>query len=204
MKLPAPFRKLWPLLFVFAFGCSLIREKPEMNHYRLAPSPAKLPSHPEIELTPVRGAPPFQDTGILYQTSQYRLDAYRFHRWIAPPTEMVQERLGELLDADRGADHAASKPVAVLDTHIKAFQELDEGEETFGLVEIRFCLTSPSARVKTGCWTTLRQSAASHRSPEAAVEAISRSYDEVIAELGTQLRKRASRAPKKRKVRDDL
>jgi hypothetical protein len=54
-----------------------------------------------VQLGAVTGATPFRDTGIAYQVSLYRLDSYTFSRWVAPPVEMVTQRLRHLVEPPR-------------------------------------------------------------------------------------------------------
>jgi len=180
------------LLAASVAGCSLLaRSVPETHQYQLAPTTAvaEIPPAARIELRNVTGSEPFQDTGIAYQTSPYRLDTYKFHRWVAPPTDLVAERLHEILysPSPLGRELPAANSL-LLDTRIKAFQEVDEGAQHTGVVAIRFCIypSNPFSRA-LWCKTISKESPAGGDTPEQAAAAISLSFNQVMAEFASDL-----------------
>ncbi|HYB89852.1 MAG TPA: ABC-type transport auxiliary lipoprotein family protein [Candidatus Binataceae bacterium] len=173
-------------------GCSLLaRSVPATHRYQLAPTTAvaEIPPTARIELRNVTGSEPFQDTGIAYQTSPYRLDTYKFHRWVEPPTDLVSERLHEIIYSPSpvGPETAAAHPL-LLDTRIKAFQEVDDGAQHTGVVAIRFCIfpRDPFSRA-LWCKVISKESPAGGDTPEQAAEAISMSFNQVMAEFASEL-----------------
>jgi hypothetical protein len=173
-------------------GCSSRGPKPQIHRYILGPaSTATLTTdRPPIESGVVSGLTPFRDTEIAYESTPYRLDTYTFSRWSAPPIEIVSERIGAILQQPPNGPKS-SLPTMLLDTHIMAFQEVDDGEHVSGLVTISFCLRPKHPPSKMlWCQTLSHQTAASANSREAAVAAITGSvnsvFDDLIAELDLQ------------------
>jgi hypothetical protein len=79
----------------------------------------------------------------------------------------------------------------LLDSHVAAFQEFNQGEHVSGLVEMDFCLRPKRTPSKAlWCRSIRHQTAASANTREAAVIAITTSMngvlDELIAELNRQ------------------
>src|SRR5262249_52398299 len=133
------------LVAVSLTGCGevLRRPVPELHSYQLAPTTVTtdIPPSAKIQLRNVSGSDPYQDSGIAYQTSAYKLDTYRFHRWVAPPIAMLTDRLRDLLN--RPSSLGTEQPNArqyMLDARVKAFQEVDYDGNHSGVVAIEFCL----------------------------------------------------------------
>jgi len=182
-----------------AAGCS-IRDsspKPQVHRYVLGPaSTATLTAdRPLIEAGPATGSTPFRDTEISYQTTPYRLDEYTFSRWSAPPIEQVSERIGVLFQRPPIGPRS-SLPTMALDSHIVAFQEVDDGEHVSGLVTINFCLrpTRPTSKA-LWCQTISHQTAASANTREAAVAAITASFNSVLDDLIAELNREFAAMP---------
>jgi uncharacterized lipoprotein YmbA len=87
------------LLVDWLAGCGFMTSRPQIHRYQLGPfTAARLKSdRVPIKLGSVTGTAPFRDTGIAYQTAAYRLDTYGFNRWIAPPVELLAQRLNHSL-----------------------------------------------------------------------------------------------------------
>lgn len=182
-----------------AGGCSIrgSSPKPQVHRYILGPaSTASLtPDRPSIDAGAITGLTPFRDTEIAYQTTPYRLDTYTFHRWSAPPIEQVSERIGVLLETPPSGPKSSLPPM-LLDSHIIAFQEVDDGEHVSGLVSINFCLTSKrSASKELWCRTISHQTASSANTREAAVAAITASFNGVLDDLAAELNRQFASMP---------
>jgi ABC-type transport auxiliary lipoprotein component len=180
------------LAAALAAGCGLFARSVPMTHRYQVVGPAvtaEIPPDVKIELHTVSGAEPYQDTGIAYQTSPYRLDAFHFHRWVEAPTDLVTERLREVLyhPSNLGSEAPQAQPLH-LDARIKAFQQVDEGAKPSGLVTIQFCLypNVPYARA-LWCKTISKQNEADGPAPEQAAAAISLAFNEVMAEFASDL-----------------
>jgi uncharacterized lipoprotein YmbA len=178
------------LILEGAGGCSITRPtKPPIHRYQLGPASAAAlaPDRLAVQLGAVTGGTPFRDTGIAYQVSPYRLDSYTFSRWAGPPVEIVTQRLRHLVEPPP-AETLGSHDARILDVRIMAFQEVDIGGRISGLVEMDFCLRPirPPSRPQW-CQTFRRQTPASADSREAAVAAITTSFNGVIEELTVAL-----------------
>ncbi len=179
-------------------ACALFRSPPVMHRYTI-PDTAVAPSLPaglNLEIGSVTGLAPFHDTGVAYQISPFRLDNYRFHRWVAPPTEILTQRLTGMIEqpaAGLASPAAKDDPIMLLDARIRAFQEVDEGGHSSGLVEIEFCLTPTTSMARPAwCQNFRRDTTASANTPEAAAAAISKSLNDILTDLMPAL---SSQAP---------
>jgi hypothetical protein len=186
------------LILEGAGGCSITRPtKPPIHRYQLGPASgaALAPDRLAVQLGAVTGATPFRDTGIAYQTSPYRLDSYTFSRWAGSPVEMVTQRLRHLVEPPP-TETRGSRDARILDSRIVAFQEVDIGGGVSGLVEMDFCLRPirPPSRPQW-CQTFRRQTPASADSREAAVAAITTSFNGVIEELTAALDRQLQAPP---------
>ena len=193
------------LVLESAGGCGIARPaRPPIRRYQLGPASAAAlaPDRLAVQLGAVTGATPFRDTGLAYQTSPYRLDSYTFSRWAEPPVEMVTQRLRHLVEPPP-AEIRGSHDARILDAHIIAFQEVDIGGGTSGLVEMDFCLrpVRPPSRTQW-CQTFRRQTPASADSREAAVAAITTSFNGVIDELTVILNRQLQVPPEQ--AEDDI
>jgi uncharacterized lipoprotein YmbA len=173
------------LLVDWLAGCGFMTSRPQIHRYQLGPfTAARLKSdRVPIKLGSVTGTAPFRDTGIAYQTAAYRLDTYGFSRWIAPPVELLAQRLNHLVEQPSKGEYGSSDAL-VLDATVISFQEVDSSNENSGLVEIDFCLRRISPPFLTKwCQTFRSQTAASGNTREAAVAAISKSLDDILHDL---------------------
>jgi uncharacterized lipoprotein YmbA len=176
-------------------GCTTSSAKPELHRYMLAVnSPSiRIPATTVVQLHEVTGSAPFRDSAIAYQTSPYRLDSYSLHRWVSPPTEMVAQTLNDLVNQPVPGSASADPVLVLLDARIKSFQQVTEGNKNFGLVEIEFCLT-PNQRQARPLWCQAfrHQNPAYEDSAEAAAQAISLSFSQVITDFSAELLRRTS------------
>lgn len=179
------------VLLAIVGGCSPIAKRPDITHYQLVaePTPLNLPPGISVEVGEVTGNRLFFENGVVFKTSPYELDAYYYSRWVDPPTELVRERLKELVAAPPNLN---PRPPAVkvlsLSATIDAFQQVDQSDHSSGLVEIRFCL-SPTAAPKQPLWCTVAKhdTVAADKTPAAAVAAINTSFNQVLADLASSL-----------------
>lgn len=177
-----------------ATGCSALmaRKIPETHRYQLVtqPIPSTLPSDVRLEVRAVGGGAPYQDTGLALQTSAYRVDSYRFHRWIAPPTDMVGDRIKSIVYApSSAAPIQPDAPTAVLQADILAFQQVQEKMgQSSGLVDIQFCLY-PTGIFQRALWCRdlKKDTPAASDGPEAAAAAINASLNDVLQQFASAL-----------------
>ena len=187
------------LVAVALSGCGdlLRRPVPELHSYQLAPTTVTtdIPPSAKVQLRNVSGTDPYQDSGIAYQTSAYKLDIYHFHRWVAPPISMVSDRLREMLNrpSSLGAEQATATQY-MLDARVKAFQEVDYDGQHSGVVAIEFCLypSDPGARA-LWCNTISKDNPTGGHGIEGAAAAVSLSFNQVMAEFGSELSQETAR-----------
>jgi ABC-type uncharacterized transport system auxiliary subunit len=189
------------LAIALAAGCSIFARKiPETHRYQLVTTPPQVAIPPEvrIELRSVSGGAPYQDTGLAVQTSAYRIDSYRFHRWVAPPTDMVADRLRSIIYAPSSAGETQpDAPTAVLQADVQAFQQVQTGSQSAGLVTIQTCLY-PAGIFQRAFWcqTFSKSTPASSAGPEAATAAINSSLNDVLGQFAGALPTAVAAMPK--------
>lgn len=189
------------LAIVFAAGCSMFARKiPETHRYQLVTTPPQVSVPPDvrIELRAVTGGAPYQDTGLAVQTSQFRIDSYRFHRWVAPPTDMVADRLRSIIYAPSTAGETqADALTAVLQADVQAFQQVQTGTQSAGLVTIQTCLYPPGIFQRAfWCQTFSKSTPASSGGPEAVTDAINSSLNDVLQQFASSLPVAVAAMPK--------
>ena len=175
---------------ILAVGCGLAAKRPQTQRY-LLPAPkatVAIPAKMNIRLRGVTGIAPFQDTGIAYQTSAYKLDSYRYHRWVAPPTEMVADALNDVVKPPPAPPGGAGEEMMLLSARINSFQESRYAGKHDAVVAIEFCLT-PDRPYAPCAWsrTVAHQTPVANDSPGAAVAALGAAYDQVMAEFAASL-----------------
>jgi ABC-type uncharacterized transport system auxiliary subunit len=176
------------------------RKIPETHRYQLVTTPPQvaIPSDVRIELRSVSGGAPYQDTGLAVQTSTYRIDSYRFHRWVAPPTDMVADRLRSIIYAPSSAGETQpDAETAVLQADVQAFQQVQSGTQSSGLVTIQTCLF-PNGIFQRAFWcqTFSKSTPASADGPEAATAAINSSLNDVLQQFVGALPSAVAAMPK--------
>ena len=168
----------------------MARKIPETHRYQLVSQPvsAALPADVRIELRAVSGGAPYQDTGLALQTSEYRIDSYRFHRWVAPPTDLVADRVRAIVYAPSPAPISPDAATGVLQANILAFQQVQMGGHSSGLVDIQFCLY-PMGIFQRALWCRdlSKDTPAASDGPEAAAAAINASLNDVLQQFASAL-----------------
>jgi ABC-type uncharacterized transport system auxiliary subunit len=190
MSMTLRWRRLWPVLFAAAWaGCTLSQPVPAISHYVIPGGASETPVGAVVPLQvgQIDALPPFQQTGIAYQLSPYRLDNYRLHQWVASPAWMLRERLQEMTVAQPG-QQLDDRPPLELAARIFAFQQMIDTGASAGRVEIRFCLrpAAPPA-VPLWCRTIREQAPASAATPGAAAEAIGTAFNLTLVQLRKDL-----------------
>jgi len=172
----------------------------EVRYFRVAvPPPAPSATTPlpvTLGIARLATPEPYREERIIYRASPYRVQYYAGDRWESPPADMVYQVLLEqflgsglfrrVIPWRRGeADYR-------LETRLRRFEELDEGETWFGLVELEYEVTGNDGR-------SLLREVSSHRvraearTVEGVVEALSRglqaSLDEAVSRTAAALRK---------------
>jgi hypothetical protein len=178
----------------------MARKIPETHRYQLVPQriSAALPPDVRLELRAVNGGAPYQDTGLALQTSEYRIDAYRFHRWVAPPTDLVADRIKAILYAPSSSGPIPpDSATGVLEANIHAFQQVQKGAQSSGLVDIEFCLYPPGVYQRAfWCRDLSKDTPAVDGGPEAATAAINSSLNDVLMQFAAALPAAVAQIPK--------
>jgi len=176
------------------------RKIPDTRRYQLVTTPPQVAIPPDVrfELRSVSGGAPYQDTGLAVQTSEFRIDSYRFHRWVAPPTDMVADRLRSIIYAPSTAGEAhPNAPTAVMQADVQAFQQVQTGAQFAGLVTIQTCLYPPGMFQRAfWCQTFSKSTPASTGGPEAATAAINSSLNDVLQQFAGALPSAVAAMPK--------
>ncbi len=183
------------LLFLAACGAA-----PESRYFRVEyPLPAPAANSPlplTLGIAHLTAPEPYHEERIIYQTSPYQVQYYPHDRWESPPVDMVNDRLLELFAASGEFQRVVvwrrgEAPVYRLEPRLRRFEEVDEQDAWFGLVELEYELLDPDGR------SLLRQVASQRvrvgaRNPEGTVEALSRGLravlDEVLMKTAAALR----------------
>jgi hypothetical protein len=183
-------------------GCSnlLARKIPETHRYQLVNQPItiSIPSDVRIEVRAVGGGAPYEDTGLALQTSDYQIDSYRFHRWVSPPTDLVSERIRSIVYApSNGGLAGPDAPIGVLQPNVIAFQQVQKGGQSSGLVDIQFCLY-PAGIYERALWCRdfSKNTPAASDGPEAAAAAISASLNDVLQQFAAAFPAAVAEIPK--------
>jgi len=189
---------------LMAWGLTGCGAPKPINYYavKIPSAPAGISHTYPIDLVVARvsGSDLLEASPIVYKTGPHQVSTYTYHRWTAPPTEMVQEKLLRLLRKSgdfRSVSTSESKTGGtfkgdgfVLRGNLYEFSEVD-GETIEGLVTMEFQLYNRStSRV---VWTHFYSQAepVAAKALPAVVQAIDQNLDrglnEVVAELNKYL-----------------
>jgi ABC-type uncharacterized transport system auxiliary subunit len=139
---------------------------------------------------------PYRQERIIYRTSPYQVQSYVYARWEAPPVEMVHERLLEQFAAsERFRRVVPWRRGEVLDYRLEArlrrFEELDEADGWYGLVELEYEIVDRDGRSLLREVTSQRVRVEA-RTMDGVVEALSRglraALDEVVTKTAAALK----------------
>ena len=140
----------------------------------------------------------YEGDRIVYRDTPYEVKFYNYHRWINSPPEIVTEKAIEQFTMSRlfkqvvAAPHFSRIDYLVRGS-IKAFEELDEGNEWYGHVKIHFELVN--LKDHSLIWQNIltQKIKASQRKPIEVVRALEMSLrsclNEAIAEIDQVLSK---------------
>jgi len=173
---------------------------PETRYFRveypLPAASADIPLPLTLGIARVSASEPYHQERIIYRDSPYQVQYYARDRWESPPVEMVNDRLLEQFTASGRFQRVVpwrrgEAAGYLLETRLRRFEELDEGDTWYGLVELEYELLDRNGR------SLLRQVASQRirvesRNPEGTVVALSRglraALDEVLAKSVGALR----------------
>jgi len=194
---------LFLLSFVLTLGCGSI---PPTYYYRVNYSSEtvndpveKLPFN--VGLTQLRADALYATDKIVYRSSPYQAQFYYYRRWVAAPKKIVTEKILKHYRASNIFERVVRIPSTfkidyILGGNIQAFEENDEGEEWFGVVEIEFTLQEASTQEVVWQQTFSERRKAAKKEAIEVVKAISESLDSVVNKsvlhLHTFLKKHSS------------
>lgn len=158
-RLPFAAASAATLLALVLGGCSVLPQRsaaPAITAYRIAPQPTAAQQHGNAVCPAVRVAEPtaaagFTGPAMRYSTATDTIASFAFHRWAAPPAQMLAPVLVRALSGSGlfrsvvAPESPASAPLQ-LDTHLVALlQQVDGGRSRIHLV-VRNSLTALSSR----------------------------------------------------------
>ncbi len=125
---------------------------PPTRFYELpAPTAATTADAPTLVIEPLVAEGAYDDERMVYRASPYRLDYYDYHRWGAPPGQLVASYLEHAL---QGSFHTVATPddrSLVLGGRITALEEVDASKTKWvGHVALELALRDASGKV---VWT---------------------------------------------------
>ncbi len=172
---------------------------PEIRYFRVEyPTPLSSPNSPlpvTLGVARLSAPEPYRQERIIYRTSPYQVEYYTYGRWESPPIDMVNDRLLEQLGASgrfqrvipwRRGDASDYR----LEARLRRFEEVDEADGWYGLVELEYELLDGDGRSLLREVMRQRVRAAS-RTLEGVVEALSQGLrtglDEVVVKTAAAL-----------------
>lgn len=161
------------VLAVGLAGCALRRETPQVRYYTLA---VEQPEHLGAPATVLAFTidPPYRDVRLAYRASPYQLDYYTYHRWAAPPRQLLTSIVRDYF----GSHDAADTPRIEITGHIRRFEEVDGKDGWSGALTV--ALTASQAGIRLVDATYAEVEPAERKEPEAVVAALSRALGRIL------------------------
>jgi ABC-type uncharacterized transport system auxiliary subunit len=190
--LPATGRILGMLLGLLLLG-ACAATAPDVRYFRVAVPPLAPSTGPPLALTlgiaRLSAPEPYRDERIIYRSSPYRVQYYPDDRWESQPAEMVSEVVLEQFSGSglfrRVIPWRRGEADYRLEARLRRFEELDEGQTWFGLVELEYEVTDGDGRSLLREMSSQRVQA-ERRTVEGVVEALSRSLQATLGEAVTK------------------
>lgn len=188
------------LILAFVLTACGGKPPPPTRYYQLAlPAKTEQPAQDlgALVIEPFNAEGAYDDERMVYRSSPYRLDYYDYHRWGAPPGQLVASYLEQVLRksgkfksvaADSGEDNALTLTGRVL-----ALEEVDTSKTTWtGRIALELSARDPSGKV---VWTQhFDESVAMPvQSPEGLAAAISSAMQRIAGRIAPQLGEIAER-----------
>lgn len=174
-------------------ACSVTKPRPEVRHYTLTLTVPEVPSTRTVSLVvrSISARDPYDQERIVYRSSPYASDFYNYHRWASPPGEQVTtwtrrylRGSGLFAQVFPSSDAAAD---FVLDGVVQQFEEVDKTNTWEAATSIDFWLVRAGDRTPVWFQSYSATQQAAKRNPEAIAEAMSRSLENILARLVTDL-----------------
>lgn len=134
---------------------------------------------------------------IVYRNSPYEVQFYHYRRWVAPPKQIVTEKVYQQFRSSGLFQRVVRIPSTfnidyILRGRITAFEEWDEPQAWFGVVTIEFQLYKTDSSEVVWEQVISEKTPASKQEPAEVVQAISESLNKVVAksimEIGEYLK----------------
>ncbi len=182
--------------FLLLAGCAAA---PEIRYFRVEyPLPGPSTNSPlplTLGIARLSAPEPYRQERIIYRNSPYLVQYYAYSRWESPPADMVNERLLEQFAASGRFRRVVpwrrgEAPGYRLEARLRRFEELDEPDGWYGLVELEYEVLDGGGRSLLREVATQRIRAEA-KSVDGIVEALSRGLkaglDEMVAKTGAAL-----------------
>jgi ABC-type uncharacterized transport system auxiliary subunit len=182
-------RAIWGAVVAATLACAV----PTTHLYRLQLPSASGVEPPACEprtrgsllVRDMQVAGAYDDARMVYSESEYRLERYEYHEWVAPPGELVSDALrdgyaasGRFARVERAHDGSVD---AALHGRVLAIEEVDRGK-TRWFAHLRLELELQDARTRERLWSHEYDvtQPMKERSPNGLAAAISAALREVI------------------------
>ncbi len=172
---------------------------PELRYFRVEYPVSAVGGGTPLPLTlaiaTLRAPEPYHEERIIYRTTAYQVQSYAYDRWESSPVAMVTDRLLEQFARSgrfrRVVPWRRGEPPAyLLEPRLRQFEEVDETDAWYGVVELSYELLDPGGRMLLRD-TATRRIRVESRNPEGTVQALSRGLqavlEEVVAKTATAL-----------------
>lgn len=173
-------------------ACNLGKPGPEVHFYALSvpiPEVAPMPGAPSLMLRRFVARDPFGQEAMVFRSSSYKVSFYGYHRWIAPPANLVSDwTLRYLRGSGLFSQVSEYAGDLALSAVIRDFTELDNKDAWAADLSIDFMITRTTDGSTVWMQTYTSSQRASRRNPEAVAEAMSQGLKQVLGKLATDLR----------------
>lgn len=186
------------LLVVLLIGCGG-KPPPPTRYYELAlpAQTSQMSSAGSIVIEPFTAEGAYDDERMVYRSSPYRLDYYDYHRWGAPPGQLVASYLEQTLRksgrfktvaTDSGEDNAI-----VLSGRVLALEEVDTSKTKWtGHIALELTARDASGKV---VWTQQFDESVPMpvQSPEGLAQAVTAAMQRIAGRIAPTLGELAER-----------
>ncbi|MCK5795927.1 MAG: membrane integrity-associated transporter subunit PqiC [Deltaproteobacteria bacterium] len=136
----------------FSEGCFGSNPKNEFFYYLTPPKPvAKVAAKGVIlAVDDFSVAPGYNKQQIAYRTQANELRYYGYRRWVSAPSKLLKEMVMRHLRASGNFAQVEDQdklkePLALLQAHVEALEELDQGDKTYAHLAVRIVVRDASS-----------------------------------------------------------
>lgn len=181
------------IIFLISLICLNCGQPPDIHYYVLDVSPKAtsiLNSKYDdvIGIAPVTTDEIYADDRLIYRDSPYEIKFYHYHRWVSSPVTLIESKLYIKLKNSgiSGSIFRQPYPIApdlILNTHLIALHEKDEGEKWYGEINLIFSLVDPKKNSTIWQQEFSNRVPAEERKPCAVVKAINQAFEKCLDEM---------------------